>query len=342
MAKPGPILVQNKVRRVFLIHGTFAGNDALGLFDMIEPALRKLTNSAAITNRLKNHGKQLLNSLAKDLGNYTPEYIDTFNQALERYVICELFTWGSGNFHLARLKGAIELSKALANTIKEQNILTDERLLLIGHSHAGQLFALITLFLENGEKAGQLYDIVDKHESLDKEDLIKDIEALEAIYLDIVTFGTPVRYPWGKYKKFRLIAVVNHRSSVTVSGLLTTRDGDYVQQWGVEGTDITPPDNVKLNDELDSVLDKGRDREALIKQLKIPDRQSPKYNDGTIVTESVLIDYKDNDEFSNFLSAPALIPNCVNTLFGHGVYTKHKTMRFNIDLITNKLYRSSD
>ncbi len=342
MTTSGIVFKRKKVRHVSLVHGTFAGNDALGLFNLLEPAVLKWTGSTKITDQLREGGKKLLDNVVKDLGNFTPDYAAAFSKALGKLIDFQLFTWGSGNFHLARLKGAVELAEFLANTINQRHILPDERILLIGHSHAGQLFALITLFLENGEKARQLYGIVEQHEGMNQPDLSQNIAALANVQLDIVTLGTPVRYPWGRYEKYRLLPIVNHRSPVKISGLLSTRDGDYVQQWGIEGSDLAPPDNLELNDTLDAILDKGRDRDALNEQVKIETRRPPQYADGSKVADPLLIDYKDKAYFPNFLSAIAGISHCIKTLFGHGVYTKQEKLSFNIDIIKNRFYQATE
>ena len=168
------------------------------------------------------------------------------------------------------------------------------------------------------------------------------IAALANVQLDIVTLGTPVRYRWGRYENYRLMPIVNHRSPVRISGLLSTRDGDYVQQWGVEGSDLAPPDNLELNDALDLILDKGRDRDILAEQVKIETRRPPLYADGSKVIDPLLIDYKDNAGFPNFFSAIAGISHCIKTLFGHGVYTQQEKLNFNIDIIASEFYQAAE
>jgi hypothetical protein len=338
MSAQGEILNTHKVRHILLVHGTFAGNDALGLFDLFEPIAQKLTGSTIITDKLKNQGKKLLNHLTKDIGNYTPEYAQAFARALNHEISCELFIWGSGNYHLARLKGTVELAQKLADIITQDNILETERLLLLGHSHAGQLFALLTIFLENTEKAQQLYKIMENSRHLgNREVFLSNLEKIKTVNLDIVTFGTPVRYSWGDYKKYRLMAIINHRSEVSISGLLSTRDGDYVQQWGVEGSDIFPPNEKILNDELNAILDKGRNIPALIDSLNDKNRRHTHTANDQLVGKSLLIDYKDN---ADTLSERLDITHCVKTLFGHGVYTETRVMLFNIDTIVENLYPS--
>ena len=333
MSENGGILKINNVRLVMLVHGTFAGDDALGLFDLLEPINKTLADT------LRKNGKALINKLAKDVGNYTPEYAKALGNALD--LACDLFIWSSGNFHLARLNGTLELAQKLAKIITENKILGHERILLLGHSHAGQLFALLTTFLANDEQARRLYDIMENYEDLRKDlkKFIGFLEIIKTVNLDFVTFGTPVRYSWGEYEKSRLMAIVNHRSNVRLSGLLSTRDGDYVQQWGVEGTDILPPpDKIKSNDEFDAVLDKGRDTSLLVASVAREERSDPKYASGNTVSETFLVNYKDNAPFQIYLLNPFSIPHCVKTLFGHGVYTKKSTMLFNMNIIVKNWY----
>jgi len=325
MSMQGELLKKNNVRLILLAHGTFVGDDTFGLFDLIEPL------NKSIADALRDEGKHIINKLAKDVGNYTPEYASVMESSLENNIPCELFVWSSGNYHLARIKGTFELAQTLADKIIENHLEANDRILLMGHSHAGQLFALLTTFLANDANARQLYEIMANEDGLneDKNKLISNLEIIKTISLDIVTFGTPVRYTWGKYDKFRLKAIVNHRYNVGMSGLLKTRDGDYVQQWGVEGTDIFPPEELQLNDEFDRVLDTGRNSALLIASLEREERRHPKYADGTHVGESLLINYKDDS---------LLLPNCIKTLFGHGVYTNHITMLFNMATIVKEWY----
>jgi hypothetical protein len=325
MSGHGETLNKNNVRLILLAHGTFVGNDAFGLFDLIEPL------DKSIADTLREEGKYIINKLAKDVGNYTPEYASAMENSLGNNIPCELFVWSSGNFHLARIKGTVELAQTLVDKIVENHLEASDRILLMGHSHAGQLFALLTTFLANDANARQLYEIMAKEDELNegKNKLISNLEIIKTISLDIVTFGTPVRYTWGQYDKYRLKAMVNHRSNVEMSGLLKTRDGDYVQQWGVEGTDIFPPEELRLNDEFDRVLDTGRDSALLIASLEREERRHPKYADGTHVGESLFINYKDDS---------LILPNCIKTLFGHGVYTNYNAMLFNMATIVKEWY----
>ncbi|MGZ8184511.1 MAG: hypothetical protein ACXWT1_21415, partial [Methylobacter sp.] len=316
----------------------FAGDDPLGLFNWLEP----LTGSTTIIDLLKNQQKTLLDALAKGLGNYTPEYAEAFSTALDHDIACQRFIWSSGNYHLARLKGAVELAQKVSDMITENKILESERILLQGHSHAGQLFALLTTFLEDGAKAKLLYGIIKNSDRLGKiDELLKNLEIIKTVNLDIVTFGTPVRYSWGEYEKYRLMAIVNHRppgAQASIPGILSTAGGDYVQQWGAEGTDVLPPDEKDLNDQLDAILDTGIDISLLIDSLKHTDRKPPHYANGMPVGKTFLVDYKDNA--SSLLTHLDIPPHCVKTLFGHGVYTETRAMLFNTTIIVKNLYPS--
>ena len=169
MLANGNILQANKVCLVLLVHGTFVGDDPLGISNMLESINKTLADT------LRKKQKALINDLAKDIGNYTPEYREALSNTLS--IPCELVTWSSGNYHLARLKGVVELAQILARKVSAGKIQSDNRILILGHSHAGQLFALLTSFLANDQRAQRLYAIMNKYGELreDKEELIKDL-----------------------------------------------------------------------------------------------------------------------------------------------------------------------
>jgi hypothetical protein len=339
MTANGLVLQKNKVREVFLVHGTFAGDDAFGLVTFLEPLRRAFPHANTLIEKLKSLSKQSVDKIYQDLGNFTNEYMEVFQTAINHNINCHLFTWSGGNYHLARLKGVVELVQNIADEIKNNNIAKDERILLLGHSHAGQLFALLTLFLEDGDTAKALYKAVDAIPNLSREELIENLLIIDNIDLDFVTFGTPVRYKWGKYNHARLISVINHRSLVQIAGVLETKDGDYIQQWGTAGTDIMPPIiELKLNDQLDRVLDKGRNITGLITRLQRKRRMKAKDSDGNLVGHTVLVDYRDDEPDPRLFPQKSSPLHSVRTQFGHGVYTLKNAMLFNTDLIVQSLY----
>ena len=133
--------------------------------------------------------------------------------------------------------------------------------------------------------------------------------------------------------------VVNHRSGVQISGLLSTRDGDYIQQWYVEGSDMLPArSKIKVNDEFDVILDKGRDASLMLASLKREERRHPHYANGQTVNETFFVDYKDNALFPVVFLNPFRIPHCITTMLGHGVYTRTGMMLFNMNMIVKNFY----
>ena len=81
-------------------------------------------------------------------------------------------------------------------------------------------------------------------------------------------------------------------------------------------------------------------KSEFIKKLKDNKRKEPLYYDDTTVTESFLVDYQDQNgkhTMKSFLKFGG-IPHCIKTLFGHGIYTRKKTMLFNTDLVVSNLF----
>ena len=324
------------VRCVFFAHGTFAGDSPLGVAEALESTFSEIQGIES----LKPAIKKSVDHTMKDLGNYTQGYIDEFANLLGQDIQCLPFIWTSENHHAARLKATVKLAKELAEIIKNKNITHNQRILLCGHSHAGQVFALLTLLLENSVTAEKLLEVIEQL-ALDKAQLLKDLMMVKTVFLDIVTFGTPVRYAWGQYANYRLLDIINHRSAIDIGGLLTTRDGDYVQQWGAEGTDIiTAEPYSSINRQLDVILnDKGRSLTAIKNNFKRKICTQPCYEDGRIVgCEHLLIDYLDNDLSPNWFEKYFDVSHSIGTLFGHGAYTRIDFMQFTGVLLAKSLY----
>ena len=339
MTRNGASLKQQSVRQVIFVHGTFAGDDAFGLFSFLEVLRHAFPQVQPIVEKMREYAKQSVNYFANDLGNFTPEYIEAFCDSIKNDIDCKLFTWSGGNYHLARLKGVVNLIHLLAASVRDNNITRDDKILLLGHSHAGQLFALITLFLEDGNTARALYQAVEECPELDRVQLLEDLMTVDRLPLDFVTYGTPVRYNWGQYDNYRLLSIINHRSLVRITGLLETKDGDYVQQWGTAGTDMLPPANeIKLNDTLDKVLDKGRNLSGLMNRLQRKRRLKAKNSDGELVGHTLLVDYRDDEPDPRLFTEKSSPIHSIRTQFGHGVYTLKNAMLFNTNLIVDQLY----
>jgi len=338
MAENAAVFKKNNVREIVFVHGTFTGDDALGLFSLCKPLTQAFPQARGVVEKIQKYTKRSVDYFSKDLGNFSPEYKDLFHDAVDD-INCDLFVWSGGNYHLARLKGAVDLIHLLAESVVKNKITKKDRILLWGHSHAGQLFAILTLFLEDADVAKGMYKVVEEHPDLKREQLLEDLLIIDGINLDFVTFGTPVRYHWGKYKYYRLLSIINHRSLVQISGLREIKDGDYVQQWGTAGTDMMPPaGEIKLNDSLDAILDKGRSMAGLMNRMQRKRRLKAKNSDNNLVGHTVLVDYKDNKPDPRLFPRKFSFSHSIRTQFGHGVYTLKNAMLFNVNLVVEQMY----
>lgn len=316
------------VSHIYFVHGTWAGDSPLGFLSRIP--------NIPFNKQLRETVKIIVDEAMGDLGNYTDSYCELFEQSIGGDIPCDRINWGSGNYHRARVKGAITLIKEIAKDIKDPSV--NERILLIGHSHAGQLFALLTTFLEEEEmsmmetnekmsKIGKLVEVVELDEDIYKDitQLKEDLKKIDKVFLDIITFGSPPRYLWGKEKikggkpNYRLLNVINHHHKnqpVSIGGLWKTKDGDYVQQWGVGRTDLNDSQNSKIEEII------GEEQYYFdLSMLKGSERHIPKYG------ETLLIDYGDEGKKAK------------ETLLGHGVYTCKEKMLFNTELIVDNFYK---
>ena len=333
MMEYGKQMNRKGVSHIFFVHGTWVGNSPFGVIARL-PGI-----PITIKKKLEKIVKKQISVASGDLGNYSESYVELFKKSIDNDISCPPpFQWGSGDYHSARVRGAIRLINELAKNIKKPS--ENKRILLIGHSHAGQLFALLTTFLEGEEMSlletdkkmsmiEKLVDVVGLDEEIYKNisQLKEDIKKIDKIYLDIVTFGTPPRYHWGKTKtknegeNYRLLNVINHRHEpVSILGLLNTKDGDYVQQWGVGGTDTNLVDREK-NREIKKIIGREQYYISVEAVLKGDKRHKPNYG------KTLLIDNGDEGK------------NLIETMLGHGIYTCKEKMLFNTKLIVKEFYR---
>lgn len=319
----GRRLKEAKVGLICFVHGTFAGDDPLGLIKLFEQRYPYFGGLCKVFN------KEMIRKTMGDCGNYTNEYIELFKKAIDTEIYCDEFIWNSENNHLGRLKGSIDLVEKIANDIGRMP-LWGKRVLLIGHSHAGQLFALMTNFLEQAPGVDSLLTIA-RDGNIDISRFDEYLQKIRTVQLDYVTCGTPLRYKWGdgwKDGKYKLLNIINHRGGGFLAGgelytkefflnFMYTKDGDYVQQFALAGSDFGM--NNPLNVDLDGILGKGEDKIQLLKNIEVRMRVSP-------YGKTILVDYKDSNT------------NCSETLFGHGVYTRFEKMLFNTKLIVDEMY----
>lgn len=325
MRKHGLRLSDANVDLIYFVNGTYAGSDPMDLIPLIRTLFPKIP--LAVDKGIMWLSKKSLDSLVKDCGNFTDGYVELFESALQANIPCVNFKWSSGNHHAARLRGTADLIQDLAARIESGQITAQSRVLFIGHSHAGQLFSLVTQLFQKGIRK-QLVSVVESL-GVSVNDSVKATKAISKINFDFATLGMPPRYHWHLSERIRVVHLINHRGQThqagSYKGLLHTVDGDYIQQSGIRGTDTVNfvPKLRVANQKLNDILDGGINVKRWIGDIKLKNRV-PRYG------FSYLIDYKDMSYGK---------PNLFRTVFGHGTYTETRFMEFNLRIITNHFYR---
>ncbi len=343
MQSVGEALRQGQVAAVYLSHGTFAGNDAFGLLG----ELGRLFPTAS--DALRRVIKDLVDAASADVGNYTGHYAELFEQAIndglpDPYIPVRRFNWSSENNHIGRADGAVRLIDELLNL----NLPAGQRVMLWGHSHAGNVFALMSNLLGSDRAARQEFFEAAKVYyrwplvgCIDiplwrrvRETLLGEDAPLGDTPLDIATFGTPIRYGWSPRGFARLMHFINHRPvegqppylapfPPVLERVLNAIDGDYVQQFGIAGTNFMPSifswrswwADSRLNRLLQPTQASYDPRERFRTGARVPD-----------MGETLLVDY-------------GLPGGTLGQHFaGHAVYTKTEWLLFHGEEVANRWY----
>jgi hypothetical protein len=338
----GQTLRAADVRAIYLVHGSFVGADAFGLFRDVA----RVSHAAAEPLRLLQ--KQLLDALANDAGNYTIEFAKAFEEALssdaEQGPAVRLFNWSSENNHIGRADGAIRL---LAEMLADESLVSG-RVVVWAHSHGGNVLALMTNLLGGDARSRRRFfhatrpyyrwpalggvDLPDwprVQKMLDNR-----LPSQRTVRLDLVTFGTPVRYGWDTNGYNTLTHFINHRPVPgkdaaeamfpnTADDLFRAKYGDYIQQFGIAGTNFAPAAwswRTSLADvRLGRLLQPGLRKRDLLSRLKIGTRA---HDEGT----NLLVDYG--------------IPqgHVGQHLAGHAVYTRLDWLLFHAEEVACRLF----
>jgi len=342
MQQVGGAFHDAQVGAVYLVHGTFTGPDALGILT----ELARVFPSAS--NAVRRVIKRIVDKVAGEAGNYTPDFARCFEESISQQgrprIPVGLFHWSSENHHIGRADGAVRLIDELASL----HLPAGRRVLLWGHSHAGNVFALVTNLLGGDRRtvdrffeASQIYyrwpiigctDIPVWHRVRGL--LSGDASPLAEVPLDMVTFGTPIRYGWNSSGYARLLHFINHRPAAGVpeyrapfppklDDVLTAAAGDYVQQLGIAGTNVTPSLFAWRAWMADNRL--GR----LLQEESAAGGALERFRAGAIVPDegtSLLVDY-----------GPAE-GGIAHHHAGHAVYTRKKWLLFHAEEVARRLY----
>jgi hypothetical protein len=325
MAAIGERLERAGVTEIVFVHGTMTGHDPLGFGSVVRRALPSLHQR--IERVIKRVTKAGSDKLLGDLGNYSPAYVRLFESALGHKVRCSSFVWSSGNHHVARVRGAVWLARQLA---ENQNInhSAKPRVLLIGHSHAGQIFALLTQLLGAGVPRELLLEAA-RGCGEDEVELRAALERIQRHEFDIVTLGTAPRYAWAEVRGYRVAHLVNHyagdSAERSLRNLLGSAQGDYVRRLGAAGSDFPAwtDSERRINVRLDEALGKGSDLKTWFSELRAGHALMPF---GT----TLLVRY---GEVSSLKARQFM-----DTYFGHGVYTRKGAMLFTAKIVADHFY----
>jgi len=344
MQQVGRAYRQAGVSAIYLVHGTFVGADALGILSL----LGRVYPQAQTT--LGQLSKAVVDQLAGEVGNYTGKFAKTLERALqspgEPTIPVRRFNWSSQNNHLGRADGAVRLIDELA----EADLPKQGRVLLWGHSHAGNVFSLLSnLLAADHETRAEFFNAARVYYRWPvlgwvdiplwqrvEERLNRQPGPLADHPLDFVTFGTPIRYGWDSSGYARLLHFIHHRPAKnlpkyqapfppTAEAVLHATDGDYVQQCGIAGTNIMPSlfswRSWLADRRLNALLQKDVNVMELPKYLQAG-RRVP--DEGT----TLLVDYG--------LPTGGLPEHVA----GHAVYTRTEWLLFHAEEIARRFYHA--
>jgi hypothetical protein len=300
--------------------------------------------------------KKLLDEQIGDAGNFTNSNVALFqnaiNKALSQPITCLRIVWSSEHHHLGRTIAAVRFLDALRKICDEQHITRGQRILVQAHGQAGLVMALASNLLCPSQIIGRprLFSLLASYaEQTTQPDLAATIGRLEPLLaassllngatLDVVTFGTPVRYGWDPSGIGKLLHIVNHRNLRTDGKTWLAKmelpqvtmempiawGGDYVQELAVAGSDSVPTSEpAKAANK--AVWEMVEPYDGFERWLECARRAVRFPSEG----RCLLVDYKDSTGSTN--------PR--DHYYGHAAYTRRDAMLFNTSEIARTFYGS--
>jgi len=298
--------------------------------------------------------KRMLDEQIGDAGNFTNTYMElmrqSLNRGLDRQIHCVRELWSCEHHHLGRAMAAVSMLGRLRDWCETHKLGQGDRLLVQAHGQAGLVLALASNLLCPSPITGQrkLFELLTSYAQQTQdshlltviqriEPLLASNTLLKGVMLDVVTFGTPVRYGWDPSGLGKLLHIINHRNLRTDGKIWLSKmelpqitmempiawGGDYVQELAVACSDAVPTTEAakaanKALWELVEPFD-GFERwlECVRRAVRIP-------SEGL----GILADYKDSTGSTNVR----------DHYYGHAAYSRLNAMLFNTTEIVQALY----
>lgn len=298
--------------------------------------------------------KNVLDHQVGDAGNFTGENIQSFSQAINQRltqpILCIRSVWSSEHHHLGRASSAIFLLAELHKLCTEREFDRGSRILIQAHGQAGLVLALVSNLLCPTPITGRtkLFEILTEYaDQTTQPELVAMINLIEPLLatgtllngtaLDIVTYGTPVRYGWDSSGIGNLLHIVNHRNLRTdgkswlakmelpqiTMELPIAWGGDYVQELAVAGSDAVPGTEAARAANK-RVWEMAEPYDGFERWLECARRAVRFPSEG----RCLLVDYKDSTGSTN--------PR--DHYYGHAVYTRQHALLFNTTQIVRTFY----
>ncbi|MFO0698869.1 MAG: hypothetical protein U0236_06545 [Nitrospira sp.] len=298
--------------------------------------------------------KMLLDEQIGDAGNFTHTNVELFSKAINKNltkpISCTRLLWASEHHHLGRALAAVRLLAELHRLCENQNFDQRNRILVQSHGQAGLVLALLSNLLCPSPitKRPRLFEILAAYaEQADQPELsstIKHVRSLletttlfKGVALDVVTYGTPVRYGWDPSGIGKLLHIVNHRNLRTdgknwlakmelpqiTMEMPIAWGGDYVQELAVAGSDAVPTtEPAKVANK--AIWEMVEPYDGFERWLECARRAVRLPSEG----RCLLVDYKDSTGSTN--------PR--DHYYGHAVYTRRHVLLFNTAQIDQTFY----
>lgn len=318
------------VQMIFLVHGSFVGDDALGWTAQISKLL------PGVGSQITTIGKRLIDLVSGESGNFTEEFRNLLEDSIcspQQKVAVKQFVWSSENTHTGRARAAIELLHEMIESNRQ-------KFLFLCHSHGGNVLALATNLLGADQtEREQFLEIMRPLFAGDDEAVFEKVsgflqtDARGELETYIVTMGTPVRYGWEPTGFRGLLHFVNHcpqegnaEHLAPLPGLtidaLKSLEGDLVQQIGIASTNFFPflfdKQLLAAERQMGQLIQADVERKDVIDRLKIGMRVHE-------TGKTLLVKYDNH-------------ANLAKRMVGHAIYTRPEWLAFHLNEIGRRLF----